>query len=62
MTPVTQSLKRSLGVKKCGLILAASWIICALFVFGGAAVFAAEKVDEQVRIGVLANRGSVHCP
>jgi len=61
MTPVTQSLKRSLGVKKCGLILAASWIICALFVFGGAAVFAAEKVDEQVRIGVLANRGSVHC-
>ena len=62
MTPVTQSPKRSSGVKKCGLILVAVWImVCILFVFGGAAVSAAEKGDKQVRIGVLAKRGSAHC-
>ena len=62
MTPVTQSPKRSSGVKKCGLILVAAWImLCILFVFGGAAVSAAEKGDKQVRIGVLAKRGSAHC-
>ena len=61
MTPATQSLKRSLGVKKCGLILAAAWIMCVLFAFGGAAVSVAEKTDELVRIGVLAKRGSAHC-
>ncbi|MEA1923744.1 MAG: sensor histidine kinase [Pseudomonadota bacterium] len=42
--------------------MAATWIVgCLFFVFLGTAVFAAEKVDEQVRIGVLAKRGSAHC-
>ena len=61
MTSVSQSQKRSSGVKKCGLILAVAWIMCNVFAFGVVAVSAAEKADEQVRIGVLAKRGSERC-
>jgi signal transduction histidine kinase len=35
--------------------------VCPLCFRGGAAVSVAEKTDEQVRIGVLAKRGSAHC-
>ena len=57
-----QSPKRSLNVKKCGFILVTVWIMCfTLLAFGEGAVLAAEKIEEQIRIGVLAKRGSERC-